>query len=196
MEAKTNIYLSLLLKLTLVIFSAAVLFGCMPKVVLDTSLPNVVLSVPSSAPAAVVQAPSGNSDAQYIQPTDYFYMEEPFGDTEWERVTLGKLVTPPSPETKDQAQFMNAYSGVKEWAKWWALTRIASSAELKLGQEVIFFDTYGDDSTLRAPESTQDARSGNWGISRITDMSEMFKGYVMIGGGYKVSVKNLRVIVR
>ncbi len=196
MEAKTKFYLSLLLKLTLVIYTAAMLFGCMPKVVLDTSLPNVVLSVPSSAPTAVVQAPSGNSDAHYIQPTDYFYMEEPFGDTEWERVTLGKLVTPPSPETKDQAQFMNAYSGVKEWAKWWAITRIATPSELKLGMEVVFFDAYDDDSTLRAPESTQDARSGSWGISRITDMSEMFKGYVMIGGGYKVSVKNLRVIVR
>lgn len=184
--------------LTLLVLVAVsiILVGCVPKLVLNPITPNLVLNVPSSTQTNTLPAPTGNADLHYIQPTDYFYMAEPFENSDWERVNLGKLITPPTPETKNQGQFMNAYSGVNEWAKWWAITRIATREELKLGLEVIFFDTYGENSVLRAPESTQDARTSDWGISRITDMSELFKGYVMIGGGYKVSEKNLRVIVK
>jgi hypothetical protein len=184
------------LKLTVLVITAVLLLGCVPKVVLTPAVPNLVVQVPSSsnsnpAPAA----PTGNADAHYIQPTDYFFMAEPFGSTQWETVYLGKMTIAPTPETKNQAQFLNTSSGITEWAKWWVNTRIANRSELQLGTEVIFFDVT-DTDIYRAPYNNQEARSYGWAISRITDTSELFKGYVMVGGGYKISEKNIRVIVK
>lgn len=194
-KTSTNVFRTALLIVVLML--AAIMVGCVPRVVLSPAMPDVVVKIPSSTNTPQTPAaPTGNADIHYIQPTDFFYMEEPFGNTEWEAVKLGKLVTAPSPETKNQAQFMSVSSGVTEWAKWWAVTRIATRADLQLGTEVIFFDTYGENSVIRAPENNQEARSDSWAISRITDVSELFKGYVMVGGGYKVSEQNLRVIVK
>ncbi|MDY0151850.1 MAG: hypothetical protein RBS43_06210 [Candidatus Cloacimonas sp.] len=191
----SNLYRST--RLLAILLFATMLFGCASRVVLVPSIPDVVVKTPTMySPTLTPAAPAGNADAHFVQPTDFFFMEEPFGDTEWERVLLGKLVTAPTPETKNQAQFMSVSSGINQWAKWWSGSRIATRADLKLGTEVIFFDQSGENSVYRAPESNQEARSYDWAISRITDVSELFKGYVMVGGGYKVSEKNLRVLVK
>lgn len=191
----SNLYRSI--RILAIVVLAAMLFGCASRVVLVPSIPGVVVKMPSTPVSTIAAvAPTGNADAHFIQPTDFFYMEEPFGNTEWERILLGKLVTAATPETKNQAQFMSVSSGISEWAKWWSGSRIATRADLKLGTEVIFFDQSGENSVYRAPESNQEARSYDWAISRITDVSELFKGYVMVGGGYKVSEKNLRVPVK
>ena len=47
-----------------------------------------------------------------------------------------------------------------------------------------------------APENTEMARTDAWFIARITDTPELFRGYVLVSGGYKGSEKNLRVIVQ
>lgn len=185
------------LKLIVLAVTAVMLLGCVPKVVINPSLPDLVVRVPSSNNSnPTPAAPTGNADAHYIQPTDFFYMAEPFGKTEWETVILGKMTTVPTPETKNQAEFMNIASGIKEWAKWWVNTRVGTRADLQLGTEVIFFDYAGDEGIYRAPLSNQEARTYNWAISRITDTSELFKGYVMVGGGYKINEKNIRIIVK
>lgn len=123
-------------------------------------------------------------------------MEEPWENQDWVYVKLGKLTTPPSPETKNQAEFMNAASGRKEWAKWWAQTRIATQADLVLGKEVIMFDMTGDSDVYVKPSSTQEARNTSWFLARITDTSELFKGYVLVSGGYKIDKNSMRVIVK
>lgn len=176
---------------------ALLLIGCAPRIVLDPVVPNVVLNVPSSTVVApVVTSPSGDSDLQYVQPTDYFYLEEPMVNEEWVYVKLGKLTQAPSTETKNQALFMNSASGKSEWAKWWAVTRIATRADLALGKEVIMFEGETVDGVYVGPKSTQEARNNSWFMGRITDVSELFKGYVMVSGGYKISEKNLRVIIK
>jgi hypothetical protein len=35
----------------------------------------------------------------------------------------------------------------------------------------------------------------NWFMAKITDISDLYKGYVTVSGGYKVNPKNLRVLV-
>jgi len=173
-----------------------ILTGCAPRVILDPGIPSSVASIPSSMVNAAAAVPTGNADAQFIQPDDYFYMAEPWNEVNWEYVRLGKLVTAPTPETKNQAEFMYVSTGSKEWAKWWVKTRIASRADLELGKEVICFDGNGQGDIYYAPESNQNARTDSWFIARITDTSELFKGYVLVTDGYKINEKNLRVIVK
>lgn len=182
--------------LLLVAVAAILLMGCAPRIVLNPAIPDVVLNIPSSNNNSAPAVPAGNADAHFIQPTDYFYADEPWGDEDWIYVKLGKLVTPPTPETKNQAQFMNSASAKNEWAKWWATTRIATRADLTLGKEVIMFDMAGGEDMYVPPTNTQEARNYRWFLGRITDTSELFKGYVMVSGGYKISEKNLRVIVK
>lgn len=191
----TKLSLKRIFRILALLTLVVALFGCMPNVVVNPGLPDVVVRVPSST-TTTMAAPAGNADAHYIQPTDYFFQEESNPNAEWAYIKIGKLVTPPTPETKNQAQFMNVSSGINEWAKWWTQSRIATRADLKLGTEVIFFDMGGEGETYRAPESNQEARSYSWCITRITDVSELFKGYVMVGGGYKIQESNLRVLVK
>jgi hypothetical protein len=173
-----------------------ILAACAPRIVLDPGIPSSVTSIPSSVANAAAAVPTGNADAQFIQPDDYFYLEEPWTSTNWEYVKLGKLVTAPTPETKNQAEFMSSVNGSKEWAKWWVKTRIATRSDLALGKEVICFNDHSDGDIYLPPESNQSARNDSWFVARITDMSELFKGYVLVTDGYKISEKNLRVIIK
>lgn len=184
------------LKLMLLIIATVVLAGCAPRLVLNPGLPDVVLSVPSSSSTQTISAPHGNADTHFVQPDDYFFNEESLDDYGWVYVKLGKIVTAPTPETKNQAQFMNASTGKQEWAKWWAKTRIATKADLALGTEVICFDSNNNGEVYMPPENNQTARTDSWFLARITDTSELFKGYVMVTDGYKVHFSNLRVIVK
>lgn len=169
-----------------------ILAACAPRIVLDPGIP----SIPSSVTHTVAAVPSGNADVHFIQPDDFFYLEEPWTGPNWEYVKLGKLVTAPTPETKNQAEFMSAGNSSKEWAKWWAKTRIATRADLALGKEVICFNDNTSGDVYFPPDSNQNARNGAWFVARITDMSELFKGYVLVTDGYKISEKNLRVIIK
>ena len=135
-------------------------------------------------------------DKHFVQHDDYFVYEEQLTNQEWIYVQLGKLITPATLETKNQAEFLLTQSGQKRWMKYWTKSRIASKEELKLGTAVICFDATDDEGIYRVPENTQEARSGVWFMARITDTSEMFKGYVLVSGGFKVSLNNLRITIK
>jgi len=183
---------------TLVLGIAAFLFlGC----ALKPAAKDIVLPVSENRQASPqntnpISVPGEDSDLHFIQPTDFFYMDEPFGNTEWESVYLGKMTTPPSLDTGNQAQFLCVSSGISEWANWWAGTSIAKHSDLIIGTEIIFFDADEDSDVYRAPVSNREARSGDWIISRITDTSELLHGFVMVGGGYVVRDKNIRIIIK
>jgi len=133
-------------------------------------------------------------DDHFLQPDDYFILEDPLGNSAWIYVFLAKMMTPPSKETKDQAQFMIVMDGVTKWHKDWVSTHIATKEDIKLGKEVIFIDLMDANGIYRAPESNQETRQSYWLMSRITDLSELFKGYVLVGDGLQVSTKALRVL--
>ena len=66
----------------------------------------------------------------------------------------------------------------------------------RLGLAVIAFNDHRRNDVYGAPEQKDRARGGSWFMARITDMSDMYKGYVTVSGNYKVSLQNLRVILR
>lgn len=168
-----------------------VLVGC--------SVPGIVIKAPNVNVNPNLTAPTGNTgtgDAQFLQADDYFVSDEMLGDSDWKYVEMAKMITPASPETKNQAQFLMIQAGNTAWKKYWMKTRIAGSADITLGKQVIMFEGNSVNSVYNSPESNQQARSYNWFTSRIVDTSETFRGYVMVGGGYKVALANLRVIVQ
>lgn len=132
-------------------------------------------------------------DEHYIQADDYFVSSEDWEDGGYINLDLAKLITPASANTKKEAEFLMVYSGEKKWLKNYWQTRVANKDELKLGTVVICFN-YCEDDIYIAPKEKQDARSTNWFMAKITDTSDMYKGYVTVSGGYLVKLNNIRVI--
>jgi len=134
-------------------------------------------------------------DDHYIQPDDYFISKEAFKAQSWIYVYLAKMATPASVKTKNEAEFLQVMDGKKTWTKNYWPTRIAAEADLKIGVEVIILEVAGEEDIYRAPNSKEEARTTSWFMAKITDISDLYKGYVTVSGGYKVSVKGLRVAV-
>lgn len=144
--------------------------------------------------APPVMVSDAGEDEHYIQLDDYFISDEPLGQHSWIWVGLAKMVTPPSAATKKEAEFFQVKDGNKVWIKNYWQTRRAQKVELKLGTVVVAFNDHRQDDIYSAPESKETARGGSWFMAKITDLSDLYKGYVTVSGNYKVSPNNLRVI--
>ena len=110
---------------------------------------------------------------------------------------IGADVDSPSryASTKGEAEFMKVRDGKNYWTRHYWQTRIASQNELRLGLVVIAFNDHRRHDVYGAPEKKDRARGGSWFMAKITDTSDLYKGYVTVSGNYKVSLQNLRVIV-
>lgn len=144
----------------------------------------------SAAPRAT---PQSGDDTHYIQPDDYFINDRPLGNQTYIYVALAKMVTAPSGNTKDEGEFMKVKNGENQWTNVIWQSRIASRNELKLGMHVIMFHDNHTKGVYQAPRKKDQARNGTWWYAKITDLSDMYKGYVTVSGGYKVGLDNLRV---
>ena len=164
-------------------------------VVVGCSVPGIKVKAPDTANQTSTTA-TDTGDAQFVQDADYFVTDELLGDNDWMYVEMAKLIAPATPETKGQAQFLMIQAGNTAWKKYWMKSRIAKSSDISLGKQVIVFEGNSSSDVYNVPASNQQARSYNWFISRIVDTSESFRGYVMVGGGYKVALNNLRVVVQ
>ena len=111
-------------------------------------------------------------------------------------VRLAKVVTAPTAATKYEGQFMQVHDGKEIWTKNYWKTRIATRADIKLGAVVIMFEGNSRDNVYQAPANKKEARNEAWFMAKITDTSDMYKGYVMVSGGYRVAVDNLRVAIK
>jgi len=106
------------------------------------------------------------------------------------------MITPASKDTKNQAKFMKVPSGDEIWTEYYYKTRKIAESEIKVGLVVICLEAGDDESVYRAPESKDDARNYNWFMAKITDISDKYKGYITVSGGYKVRLNNMMVVVK
>ncbi len=136
------------------------------------------------------------SDAHYIQPDDYFVDKDAFVGKTWMYVKLAKVVTAPTAATKYEGQFMQVHDGKEIWTKNYWRTRIATNADIRLGAIIIIFDGNTRDGIYMAPKDKKEARNEAWFMAKITDTSDMYKGHVMVSGGYRVDLENMRVAVK
>lgn len=154
----------------------------------------VLVSVVLLSFVAVSGALFAEEDDHYIQSDDYFISKEPYKTQPWIYVQLAKMKTPASAASKNEAEFMQVGDGSDVWTKNYWRTRIATKADLKLGAVVIVLDATGDGEVYRAPENKEEARTSSWFMAKITDLSDMYKGYLTVSGGYKVDPKAIRVV--
>ncbi len=137
---------------------------------------------------------SAAEDAHYIDSDYYFITKEKFTQG-YIYVTLATMKTPATVQTKNEAEFLTINGGEEIWTKFYYKTRIAAKPELKIGLEVISFNL-SDDELYRAPENKDEAIGNSWFMAKITDVSDMYKGYVTVSGGYKVKLDNMRVVIK
>ena len=154
-----------------------------------------LLLVVSAVAFAFMLVPAfAEDDAHYIQADDFFIAKEAHKQG-YINVFIAKMKTPATAQTKNEAEFLKVADGGDMWTKIYWSTRIANKEELKIGLLIIALDVAGDEDVYRAPESKDEARTGPWFMAKITDVSDLYKGYVTVSGGYKVSVAGIRVIV-
>ncbi len=140
-------------------------------------------------------APVIAEDDHYIDDEHYFIAKEKLSGA-WMYVTIATMKTPASPQTKNEAEFLTVASGEEIWTKFYYKTRILKKEEIKKGVEVIIFEKGDGDGVYCAPENRDEALGGTWFMAKITDLSDMYKGFVTVSGGYKVRLDNMRAIVK
>lgn len=135
-------------------------------------------------------------DRQFVQSDDYFIAENEYSGDSYIYVSIAKLQQAPTKETKDEGKFLQVPDGKEIWTKYYWKTRIAAEADLKIGTIVIMAEVSGDESIYRAPENKDEARTTRWFMAKIVDVSDLYKGFVTVSDGYKVSKDAMRVIVK
>lgn len=154
--------------------------------------------VSQESPAVAAEAPSSSTghggpscfdDAQCMTPADVIVCTD--------FCYIGHLLKPPSPESKGQALFLLVKDGSRVWADRWFETRSLRPGEaVGLDQRVAYFRRW-DDGVMLPPRSHEDAIKGEWYISTVTDLSDLFKRQVHVAReGMPVQVTALRLIVR
>lgn len=136
----------------------------------------------------------GSGDAHFIE-DDYIFIAKETYKSGWINVYVTKEVTPATKATKGEGQFMLISNGEEVWTKYYWHTRVATESDLKVGKVVIASEAHSEDGVYYGPEEKSETYD-DWFMSKITDMSEKHKGYVTLAGGYKVSLKALRVTVK
>ncbi len=148
---------------------------------------------PSKKPAKVQQEPSGDMDAHFIKSDEFFTSIRPIKGTTSD-VQISKMLTPPSDATKGQGQFMDIFRGTEFWTSHYWKTRQATPEDLKIGKTILYWGRYAKDHVYFAPRDQKEARSVSWKYTKITDVSDLFKGEVTTVGNKRVSVYSIRVI--
>lgn len=148
-----------------------------------------------AAAQARPETPAPGEDRHYIQADDYFISDKPLQGHEWIYVQLAKLTTAPSSATKGEAEFFKITDGNKLWTRYFWRSRLATTADIKLGAQVIMFEGNSRGDVYDTPAEKAAARRDAWFMARVTDVSDTYKGFVTVSGGYKASLENLRVLV-
>ena len=133
-------------------------------------------------------------DDHYINSDHYFITKQKLTQG-WIYVTLATLKTAATPQTKNEAEFITVRDGEEIWTRYYYKTRIADQKEIKIGLEVIACEI-GDGEVYRMPENKDEALQSGWFMAKVTDVSDLFKGYVTVSGGYKIKLDNMRVVVK
>ena len=140
-------------------------------------------------------APLFSEDEHFIDDEHYFIASEKLKQG-WIRVDIATLKTPATAETKNEAEFTKISSGEDVWTKFYWQTKVLKKEGIKIGVEVISFDATDNDGLYRIPENKDETLAGSWFMAKITDVSDLYKGYVTVSGGYKVRIDNMRVVVK
>lgn len=148
------------------------------------------------ATAALAQQPS--YDRHFLDSTEYFIAGEDLTGGS-QQVALAQMVEAPSARSRGEAQFLviggdasGRYEvGRQVWTRYYWRTRPATAPEASVGQRVFCLNK-GVDGVYREPASRDEALSGGWFATTITDVSDVFRQEVRAGED-RLSLGCLRV---
>lgn len=123
-------------------------------------------------------------DDHFIQKDDYFVSANALEKSPYIYVSLSKMVTEPSVRSKGEAEFFKVTDGSRMWSKHYYQSRIAKDGEIRLGAVVLAFEGRLDENVYLAPETKEEARGGSWFLAKVTDTSDLYRGYVTVSGNY------------
>ena len=133
-------------------------------------------------------------DDHFIQSDDYFIAEKDLEGSSWIYIEVAKMIQAPGTDTNGEAKFLVVRDGKEKWTKHFWQTRIAEEEEINLGLPVIIYDSRSSRIYV-PPKDRRAARTRRWFMAKITDTSTIYKGNVLVSGGYTVSTKNLRILL-
>jgi hypothetical protein len=134
-------------------------------------------------------------DDHFIQKDDYFVSPVALEKNPYIYLSLAKMVTEPSVRSKGEAEFFKVIDGSTIWTKFYFQSRIAQDGDIRLGTLVIVHEGRTDESVYLAPETKEGARGGSWFMAKVTDVSDLYRGHITVSGNYKISLRNLRILL-
>jgi hypothetical protein len=155
------------------------------------------IAVDPTGPAPIATPPV-QLDAHFVDSADYFAADQEFSGTGFLNVTLARMITPPSPETGGEAEFLALHggshrSGSRFWTRWFWRTRPGRLEDLTVGKTVICFDATAPDGTYRGPQNRKEAVITNWWMGSIADLSMAHRQVVQVAD-YRVNTNGIRVV--
>ena len=100
---------------------------------------------------------------------------------------VAKVVTPATPQTKNQAEVIFVSDGKQMWTKYVIPSHNADKSEIKLGT-MVFRHVWANSDDI----SAESYRKKYWRLQRVSSTDEIFKGVVEVEGK-KSHVKWLRI---
>lgn len=146
----------------------ALLTGCGT---LESIVPDATTAAVRSKPSAIRVA---GEDSHWIQDSDVFFLEAPW-TSDYAGVLLGKVLTPATAASKNEAKIFALASSKEVWSPHVYRTRVAQPGDYTLGRTLICFDDNLRDDTYLPPLDKDSARTGSWWIGKVTDTSDAYK---------------------
>jgi hypothetical protein len=147
----------------------------------------------ADTPAADAPAPHGNygpgEDAHWFQSDDYLVADKKY-DKEKMNVSVAKMIDSGSGGTKGEAHFLYA-TGESKWTAGFYRSRIATRADLRVGAIAFCYAPWWGGEP---PKDKQAARNHGWSMAAITDVGDLYKGRVTVGGA-SCAIGAVRVLV-
>ena len=91
---------------------------------------------------------------------------------------LGRVITPASKETKNQAEVIFVEDGTKNWSSKIVLSRKVGKSDLAIGTLVFYPAGWQNHDKM----SQEDYRFAPWKLGRVTNNDELFKNMVEVAG--------------
>jgi len=163
--------------------------GSFPSVGASASLPGPTVVQPGAPPGP---AYGPNEDRHWFQPDDFLISDQPY-QSGYLPVKLAKMKQAPSPASKNEGLFFSLTESKDLWTPYFWRTRPAEQPDLIIGAQVICFEGHVNEASVyQAPRDKENSRTSVWFMSRITDVSDLYKGAVGVDT-YKCSPAALRV---
>jgi hypothetical protein len=145
--------------------------------------------------SAVTFACAGD-DTHFIGDDIYFVSEQALGGEPWINAYPARMTTPSTKKTKGEAEFMKTGDGTKLWTKHFWKTRIGSPDEVKNGTFIISYERENEQGYTIPPENKSDAFNVSWFLTKVTDKSTLYKGYLSTSKDVKVGKDCIRIIIK